>query len=164
MACCWLETRFDDLTAQNVKAHRTKDQAVADGDERHYRGNDWADILAKQAARWGSAPVIEAVAALDIVEGWKHFYIHVGRMLNKRLLVWSKPLDKPIKDREPRKQHEHTLTYTKDFDLWHCTACLNNFRKNNQQRTSPVTSLRDTCSQSLYRHRRTDTMSGSATW
>jgi len=94
-----------------------KEQAVAEGDERNYRGNDLAYILAKQAASWGSANIVEVVAALDIVEGWKHFYIYVGRMLNKWLPVWSKPVDRPIKEREARKQHEHTLTYTKDFDL-----------------------------------------------
>ncbi len=75
MACCWLDTRWGDLTAQQVKAHRTKEQAIAQGDERNYRGNDLADILAKQAAAWGSPNIKEVVPALDIVEGWRHFYI-----------------------------------------------------------------------------------------
>ena len=58
-------------------------------------------------------------------------------MLNKWLPVWSKPVGKPIKDRELRKQHEHTLTYTKDFDPWHCTACLSHFRKKQSAKNKP---------------------------
>lgn len=68
MACCWLDTRWGgDLTAQEVKAHRTKEQAVAQGDERNYRGNDLADMLAKQAASWGSPNIVEVAPALDLL-------------------------------------------------------------------------------------------------
>ena len=56
-----------DLTAQEVKAHRTKEQAVAQGDERNYRGNDLADMLAKQAASWGSPNIVEVAPALDLL-------------------------------------------------------------------------------------------------
>ncbi len=122
-------------------AHRTKEQAIVQGDEIKFRGNDLADILAKQAASWGSGNIVEVVAALDIVEGWKHFHIFVGKMLKKWLPMWSKPMEKPIRIVEPRMDYQHALTYNTDYNLWHCTSCLRNFRKKQSATTKPCDQL-----------------------
>ena len=50
-------------------------------------------------------------------------------------------MDKPAKIKQPPIQNEHTLTYNNDFGLWHCTACLNNFRKKQSATHKPCDQL-----------------------
>ena len=52
MAGLWLRARFKDIKATKVKAHLTQAQAEQIGHGAHHRGNEVADLLAKEWARF----------------------------------------------------------------------------------------------------------------
>jgi hypothetical protein len=131
MAGLWLDMREGDMTVVKVKAHRTREQAVMDGDPQHFDGNDAADRMAKEAAKFYPAPkgTLEAQMALRL--GWRKHYLWVGKTLG----CWTKQPGAPH-NKTPHKTkgkmktaNQHVLLWDSTFHVWNCRVCLCTFRK-----------------------------------
>ncbi len=73
--------REQDMEVIKVKAHRTLEEAVADGDPEHFAGNDMADLLAKEAAKYWPVDADEMDHELAFRMGWRKHYCWVAKGL-----------------------------------------------------------------------------------
>ena len=128
----WKEVQREGLCVRKTKAHRSREQAEAEGDLEDFLGNQAADDWAKQAARKGR-PTEGDLASWDTEKGHLKAYL---RFAARMFALWV-PDDphRRVQKGERRRgratreaKQEHALVYNNRLRVWRCTACLKTFR------------------------------------
>ena len=139
MAGMWQDVRFGHLSAKKTKAHRSKQQAIANGDLDEWVGNLIVDELAKEAAAVGAPSPDVIRARASAVTTRVAFYHYASKLL--QLWLPNSPAPhraKAIKE-APAVRLGHDLEWLPFLHKWGCRQCLKVFRNR-------TTSARCSCS------------------
>jgi len=126
MGGVWDDIDFSSTATTKVKAHRTAEEAEAQGDVGHFLGNQEVDLMAKKGALMGYPAEEEVQRFCKTQDNRKKFLHAVGKVLGQwQHLQKGKDNKKQVRRKEGPK---HDLVWFPPTRTWHCGTCSANFR------------------------------------
>jgi hypothetical protein len=111
-----------------TKAHRSLAQAIEEGDEAAYHGNEAADKWAKQAAAVSELPVnvlkeypVQVKEATKLLRGMARVIAGQRPPVELRRVPRQQPAGRPA--RQATRGPTHRWSWCRELFAWHCTVC-----------------------------------------
>ena len=113
-------------SVEKVKAHRSLEQAQAEGDLKHWHGNEAADSYAKGAAMHNLPAKVLQEAQEGAMRQGKRMFIALASLFSNwpkyneaiKTGIWT-PSEKPQK-REAQVRRKHVWIWSKERNLFRC--------------------------------------------
>jgi hypothetical protein len=128
MAPSWPGAHEHIGSIRKTKAHRSWAQAVADGDQADFHGNEAADSWAKKAAAVSELPVnvikeypLQVKAATQLVRGLARAVARQRPPVELRRAPRQQPARRPAE--QTTRGRPHCWSWCRELFAWHCTVC-----------------------------------------